>query len=342
MKAIYILTFFLTLFNFQSFAQTENLYDKYLKQGEQYAKDREFVKAAESYTKAFLSNHDKGRIDHRYQAARYWAMASVPDSALYQLERIANSGSYWNYSQISTDTVFVQLHNNKRWDPLLEKVYLNQKKWDGTQKERREIADKKLNKPLVRLLDTVYFDDQNLRKQLDKVIKEHGERSVEVTSLMESIRQNDSVNLVKVRSILDRYGWPGKEEVGDEGSRALFLVIQHADLKTQTKYLPMLQKAVKEGKAAASQLAFLEDRIAIGNGKRQLYGSQLRLVDGVYYVLPVEDPDNLDKRRTAMGMQSMAEYLKHFNLKWDVERYKLELPEIEKKVNEVKKSRQRL
>jgi hypothetical protein len=60
-----------------------------------------------------------------------------------------------------------------------------------------------------------------------------------------------------VTGILDRYGWLGAQEVGME------------------KYLPMIQKAEKEGKILSSNLAIPEDRVAMRKGEKQIYGSQV-------------------------------------------------------------------
>jgi ribosome-associated toxin RatA of RatAB toxin-antitoxin module len=51
---------------------------------------------------------------------------------------------------------------------------------------------------------------------------------------------------------------------------------------------------------------------------------------------PIADPDHVDERRKTMGLQPIADYAKLFNLAWDVEQYKKELPEIEKAAKEQK------
>lgn len=73
-----------------------------------------------------------------------------------------------------------------------------------------------------------------------------------------------------------------------------------------------MRTAVKEGKTQADWLALLEDRVALGEGKKQLYGSQLfwDKVAKKSYVAPLEDPDNVDSRRKSVGLEPMAEYLK--------------------------------
>ena len=127
--------------------------------------------------------------------------------------------------------------------------------------------------------------------------------------------------------------------IGREGNRTLFLVIQHANISTQEKYLPMMREAVKNHKASASHLALLEDRIALRQGKKQIYGSQIATAkDGTVYIQPLDDPDNVDKRRAAAGLGPLADYVQRWNLKWDAEGYKKQLPEIEKKEKETFRS----
>ena len=93
-----------------------------------------------------------------------------------------------------------------------------------------------------------------------------------------------------------------------------------------------MKEAVTKGNASAGSLALLIDRIEIREGRKQIYGSQIGTNPNnkTLYVLPLTDPDNVDKRRTEVGLGSMSDYVKNWNLIWDVEKYKSELPELEK------------
>ena len=144
--------------------------------------------------------------------------------------------------------------------------------------------------------------------------------------------EKDSVNLIRVTKILDEYGWLGPDIVSERGNTALFLVIQHGDITTQEKYLPMMREAVANGKAKGSSLALLEVRVAIRQGKKQIYESQIgrEPETGRYYVQPLEDPDHVDERRAAVGLSPLAEYVRMWGIPWDVEKYKKALPVIEK------------
>jgi hypothetical protein len=101
-----------------------------------------------------------------------------------------------------------------------------------------------------------------------------------------------------------------------EINTTLFLVIQHADSLTQVTYLPMLSKAVAKGDAEPQQLALLTDRVLTRQGKKQIYGSQLRTNEstGKYEFFPIEDEPNVNKRRVSIGLGPLEQYAKYFGI----------------------------
>lgn len=157
-------------------------------------------------------------------------------------------------------------------------------------------------------------------------------------SLTTIMHQHDKENLKTANAILAKYGWLGPQKVGMNASQALFLVIQHADLNTQLHYLPLIRRAEKNDEIESSNLAILEDRINMRQGRKQDYGSQgfTDKQTGKMYIYPVSNPDKLDYRRKSMGMLSMKEYEKSMNVDWDVDAYKKMLPELEKIVAQQK------
>jgi hypothetical protein len=180
------------------------------------------------------------------------------------------------------------------------------------------------NTPLQNELMQILETDQMHRMRVDSIQKTYGKNSRQMKELWQTMRKQDSVNLVKVKAIIAEHGWMGPDKIGAQPYSALFLVIHHSDQKTREEFLPMIRIAVRRGDALARDLALLEDRVALEQGKKQLYGSQ---VDSdasgkMYYVLPLEDPDNVDKRRQSVGLPPMAEYVQYFGLTWNVEEYK--------------------
>ena len=173
---------------------------------------------------------------------------------------------------------------------------------------------------LTTQLDNILTYDQKYRMMIEEIEAKHGPESPEMKALWKTIQKNDSLNLIQVTNILDKYGWLGADAVGERGNSALFFVIQHADLKAQEKYLPMMRQAVKDGKANGSQLAMLEDRVAIRQGRKQIYGSQITRDNqtGTFSISPIEDEANVNKRRAAVGLMPLEEYVKRWNIEYKV------------------------
>lgn len=65
-----------------------------------------------------------------------------------------------------------------------------------------------------------------------------------------------------------------------------------------------------EGEVDSEHVAYLTDRVLVGEGKPQRYGTQLENKDGNLTPYPLEDPETVDERRRAVGMSPLAEYLK--------------------------------
>jgi hypothetical protein len=300
-------------------------YFEFVKKAEGFYAAKQYRESSVEYGKAFASFGDKGRPDDRYNAACSYALAGLPDSAFKNLYRIAEKTGYSNLGHLKSDSDLESIHKDKRWEPLLAIVKANKDK-----------AEEGLNKPLVAILDSIYQDDQSYRMQIDKIQEKHGRNSPEMKALWKTIGEKDSLNLIKVTRILDKHGWLGPGEIGRQGNNTLFLVIQHSDLPVQEKYLPMMREAVKNKKAMPSALALLEDRVALRQGRKQIYGSQIMQDDNGSYVQPLEDPDNVDKRRAEVGLQPLSEYVKHWNMTWDPEEYKKRLPEYEERMKKAK------
>lgn len=274
---------------------------------------KEYLKSAQQYSGAFKIIGNNSNPTDRYNAACSWALANEIDSSYVQLFLAAEKGVYSNYSHITTDTDLSSLQSDKRWNELLKTIKVN--------KEKKEAN---LDKPLVAILDTIYKEDQGLRKEIKTVEEKYGRDSNEMKAHWKTISEKDSINLIKIQKILDERGWLGQDVIGGKGNTTLFLVIQHSPLEIQEKYLPMMREAVDKNNARASSLALLEDRVAMRKGGKQIYGSQIKRnpESGEFYVSPLTDPENVDKRRAEVGIGTLAEYVGRWNIVWDVEKHK--------------------
>jgi hypothetical protein len=315
--------FFGILLAINSFGQVKQRYQDLVNDAHQLYESKEYLKSAQQYSKAFNIEGNGSLTFDRIAAALAWAQADLYDSAFVQLFRVAKDSTFTNYVWLIVYQPGLNpLHSYNRWNMVIETIKIN-----FVKKERN------LDMNLVAVLDSVYIEDQLCQQQYVEIATKYGQQSEELKSFSTLMKDKYSINQIIVKKILDERGWLGEEIIGHYGNMALFLVIQHSNLETQEKYLSMIREAVKKGNADPANLALLEDRVALRQGKKQIYGTQLAYDEttGESYVQPLEDPDNVDNRRIAIGLEKLKDYLLRVGMKWDPEEYKKKLPELEAK-----------
>lgn len=159
----------------------------------------------------------------------------------------------------------------------------------------------------------VYVDQWPMQRMMQQLPDSVGRNLEEVEKI------NYASHQPVLEKIVKQYGYPGFKQVGEKSAYNFWLLVQHADahIDFQRKVLKLMRREVKRHNAAPSDYAFLFDRIAIHSGQLEEYGTQVKYtgeVDGEYskvIAAPVSlrDPANVDKRRGAIGMEPLQDYL---------------------------------
>jgi len=125
-------------------------------------------------------------------------------------------------------------------------------------------------------------------------------------------------NAKKLERIVEEFGWPGISLVGNEGSEAAWLVLQHAigNPDLQRRCLPLLKAAAETEEIPAFQVACLEDRICVFEGRPQRYGTQFDWDEnGMMSPNPLQDPKRVDSYRQSVGLGPLSEKTKEMRLR---------------------------
>lgn len=130
--------------------------------------------------------------------------------------------------------------------------------------------------------------------------------------ILSRMAEVDARNLVRLQAIVEQHGWPGSDLVGLDGAEGAFLVLQHASHAVQKDLLPLVEAGYGAGTVSGQSYALLLDRIRVGDGRPQVYGSQARpfaeWIDGEPALDPIEDEANVDARRAEVGLPPLEEY----------------------------------
>lgn len=298
-KVIFYITVIFFIFSLSVKAED---YYSLINQADNAFRSRDYSSAGELYGKAFKIGKNPRAMDFFF-ASMSFALSGNKDEAFDCLNKAIDMGFYYT-DKIREMDVFSSLYKDKRWDEFILKL------------DRIEAG---FNSPLKEELEKIYREDQKYRKDIDIIIAKYGMASPQMKELNEKMKTADMENLKKITEIIDKYGWPGKSLVGSKASQGAFLVIQHAELNIQEKYLPLLLESAKKGELDMDNLAILQDRILMRNGKKQIYGSQVMYDEKTkkYQVYPIEDEQNVDKLREEAGLMPLYLYLKQFGIDYN-------------------------
>lgn len=170
------------------------------------------------------------------------------------------------------------------------------------------------------LLREAKVRDQTIREQLAQLTRRASKQGLtslnaslvdSLVSLSEQMQAIDRENLKLVSKLL-RNGLP--EQLKPESYHTIWLLVDHAELEEQKRFLPFLAEAVKKGLISGYEWAVLTDRIKMYEGQPQTYGTQSYTFswDGqqVVYIWPVADPSNLNRLRREIGSDPIEEYVR--------------------------------
>jgi len=172
------------------------------------------------------------------------------------------------------------------------------------------------NREVQELLLAMEDDDQKIRDRLDDM---YGSRQFDPSNhaamkLWDIQEKKDSLNQLKLDRIVNNFGFPGKSLVGSKLSNVAISIILHGNLEFQEKYSEIVKKFIELNELDKANYPYLMDRILMGKGQKQMYGTQFSYDEKLKKVslYPIEDPIRIDERRAAYHL---------LPLKYDIEFY---------------------
>ena len=165
-----------------------------------------------------------------------------------------------------------------------------------------------MDQALAHELIAMAAEDLRVREELDRA----GVLNETYHPVMRAMHER---NADRLAAIIAERGWPGPDLVGAEGSRAAWLVAQHAISRPalMRAVLPLLTEANGVPRADAARM---EDRIRVFEGRKQKYGTAFDFDEhDEMSPLPIEEPGEVDRYRADVGLPPLAETVAE-NRRW--------------------------
>ena len=165
--------------------------------------------------------------------------------------------------------------------------------------------------------------EEDLRVRQELV--ESGELGGHYVPRMEAVHVH---NAVRLRKLIAAHGWPAEEIAGEDGAKAAWFIAQHAigEPEFQRQALQLIQQCAAAGRVPAWHAAYLEDRIAMYEGRPQRFGSQWmdEPSDGRTRPWKLAEPDRVNELRASVGLEPLHAIPEPGPALNDEERQKLE------------------
>lgn len=163
----------------------------------------------------------------------------------------------------------------------------------------------KTNDSLIEALNVIDNEFAEHNKTLTDSINAYVKNQFMRTVFKKQLHYEDSLSFNKIARIIDIYGYPSKEIAG-ESSSIPFYILSFAPLAIKEKYLNEFILAADRGNISWKSLAYFIDKVKVAKGEMQVYGTSGSYDKDYHFILyPCIDPDNLNKRRAAVGLEKM-------------------------------------
>lgn len=181
-----------------------------------------------------------------------------------------------------------------------------------------------INQELKKELDAILKSDQILREFSDlnttevrkaEILKETGYSKLELNrDLWQIVKKTDAKNIKRIEEIIAKFGYPGKKIVGEPTNLACWYLIQHSN--EISKYNSLIQKAGSDGEIPKTNVAMMQDRLLMREGKEQIYGTQgagrtIVNAEGkeefFNFIWPIQSPEKVNELRKKIGFTTTVE-----------------------------------
>ncbi len=154
-----------------------------------------------------------------------------------------------------------------------------------------------------------------LREEAQKFHQKRVEQAYNPKFSQKEILEKEAKQAGRFCQIIKEYGWLNERLVGTEGTTAAsWLLISIAPFELQRTVLPLISMEVDRGDFKRENFAMLVDKLLLRVGRKQLFGTQAEVIDGIITLFPIEREKTVDQRRNKYNLLPLAEYLKNLEI----------------------------
>lgn len=266
---------------------------------------------------AYKAKHTsiKSNWKNTYDLACSYALTYQKDSAFHYLNiALKDDNSLWALA----DSDLFALIDDERWTSI------ENNRIEQYQKHNQPLKQPEYAKKLLKLIIKDQALDYYVHQARSSFMKEGSipHWYYPIGAFKQEITKENYSNM---QQLIKTYGWPKYSTVGELAADAPLLVINHHESDDIRKeYLEQIKQSCLNKEGSCMEYAKIQDRILVNEDQLQVYGMQFRYnSERKLEPFPIKDPEYVDQRRTAIGLEPLKDYLKRkIDYDWTVKQKK--------------------
>nr|WP_321451752.1 hypothetical protein [uncultured Carboxylicivirga sp.] len=240
--------------------------------------------------------------NYNIEKAEYYKSQNFIDSSLIYLNKAYEcANKFICFDNILASDIYHQVGDTAMIEKCLQTLFDN-----GFNKEF--IDDLGIGSYHLNSKTNLYEQYQGLEEILEMFgVDQFVRQPLQETSMAHQMSLADSINYVKLRALIEEYGFPGFNNVGFHTNKVLALIM-HITTNNSTKYAwdnyfkELLLAEAAKGNIKYSDYAFIADRYTYASEGWQTYGLLIMLTSSGKEFIPFKDINGADSCRATIGM----------------------------------------
>jgi VWFA-related protein len=159
----------------------------------------------------------------------------------------------------------------------------------------------------------------NMKESRQKLDQKIIDNLPENQKLISTANEMGEKHLLRLCEVIKQYGWVSREMIGDEGvSAALLLIKANQAFEFQRQIFPVVVAAAKKGYIGNQEVAWLVDSIRTAAGLPQIFGTQTKIRNDVFYLFPLQNEAKVDEYRKLYNLPPFADFIKYLQVRYQM------------------------
>lgn len=154
-----------------------------------------------------------------------------------------------------------------------------------------------------------------MREETQKLIKKRAKETYQLESSQNRVSPTELKYAARLCQLIKQFGWLTEQIAGQDGAdAAASLLVNSPSFELQRALLPLIKVATEKGDFKRQNYAAYIDRLLIRTGRKQIFGTQIAVDNGIIILYPILQEQSIEERRSRYNLPPLADYIRYLEM----------------------------